>query len=154
MPAGVRQDPQLYDADTANELDYLEAEAYTGDPTIITVPGIPPFGADTIEGIDGEGWESTPAGGNPYPPKEELIKQVGKVDTDIDITLVQNNEQFSMWDAVDGVISLGWQNIDGMEEYPESRITFPFGMKMKDVADLLYEHDIIIKYEKKLKTNE
>jgi hypothetical protein len=106
--------------------------------------------SSTIVGIDGDGWDSYPASGNPYPPYENLIAQVGKVNSDIKLSLLQDNEQFSMWDGIDGVIALGWQNIDGMEEYPESRLTFSFGMKIKDVESLLYERDIIMKYEKNL----
>ena len=63
---------------------------------------------------------------------------------------MQDNEQFSMWDAIDGIVALGWENIDGMEEYPENRLTFSFGMSLKEVKDLLYERDINIEYEKKL----
>ena len=63
---------------------------------------------------------------------------------------MQDNEQFSMWDAIDGVVALGWENIDGLDDYPETRLTFSFGMKMQAVKDLLYERDINIKYEKKL----
>jgi hypothetical protein len=106
--------------------------------------------SDIVEGIDGDGWDSYPASGNPYPPFDKFIKQVGDVSWDVKLTLLQDNEQFSMWDGVDGVIALGWQDIDGLEEYPETRLTFPFGMKMKDVHALLYEKDIIMEYEKKI----
>ena len=85
--------------------------------------------SDTIEGIDGEGWDSYPAGGNPYPPSEDVIKQVGKIEGEMKLIVVQDNEQFSMWDAIDGVVSLAWENIDGMEDYPENRLTFSFGDK-------------------------
>lgn len=107
--------------------------------------------SNTLDGVDGDGWDSYPASGNPYPPFDKFINQVGKIGSDIKITLLRDNEQFSMWDGVDGVIALGWQDIDGMEEYPKNRITFPFGMKIKDVEALLYENDIIMKFEKKLK---
>jgi hypothetical protein len=106
--------------------------------------------SDTTEGIDGEGWDSYPAGGNPYPPSKEVIKQVGRIEGELSLIVVQNNEQFSMWDAIDGVVALAWENIDGMEDYPDNRLTFSFGMGMQAVKDLLYERDINIEYEKKL----
>jgi hypothetical protein len=106
--------------------------------------------SDTIENIDGEGWDSYPASGNPYPPSKDVIKQVGSIEGELQLTVVQDNEQFSMWDAIDGVVALGWENIDGLDDYPETRLTFSFGMKMQAVKDLLYERDINIKYEKKL----
>lgn len=102
--------------------------------------------SDTIEDVDGEGWEEYPAGGRPSPPRVEFIKKVGKVDTDILFTLVQDNEQFSVWDSIDGVIALGWENIEGLDEYPEKRLTFDFGMPIKAVEDLLYERDITIEF--------
>jgi hypothetical protein len=107
--------------------------------------------SDSIDNIDGEGWDEYPAGGNPYPPKDLLIQQVATFNTSLQLTLVRNNEQFSMWDSVDGVIPLGWENIDGLDDYPTKRLIFPFGMKLKDAQALLYERDITIKYEKKFK---
>ena len=106
--------------------------------------------SDTIENIDGEGWDSYPAGGNPYPPNKDVIKQVGRIEGDLKLIVLQDNEQFSMWDAIDGVVALGWENIDGLDDYPENRLTFSFGMEMQAVKDLLYERDINIEYEKKL----
>jgi hypothetical protein len=104
--------------------------------------------SDTLENIDGEGWDSYPASGNPDPPKSNVVKQVGKIGSMYKLTVAQENEQFSMWDSIDGVIPLAWQNIDGLEQYPTDRLVFPFGMKIKDVEAILYEKDIIIEYEK------
>jgi hypothetical protein len=106
--------------------------------------------SDTLEGVDGDGWDSYPASGNPYPPFPKFKIKVGKIEGDLKLTMLQDNEQFSMWDGVDGVVALAWQNIDGLEEYPKNRLTFPFGMKITDVEALLYENDIIMKYEKKV----
>jgi hypothetical protein len=54
-----------------------------------------------------------------------------------------------VWDAVDGVIALGYENIDDYESYPESRLHFHFGDTIKDVENKLYEKDLI--YNKKIK---
>jgi hypothetical protein len=107
--------------------------------------------SDTIDKIDGEGWDSYPASGNPEPPNVDLIKQVGKISGLYRLTVAQNNEQFSMWDSIDGIIPLAWENIDGLDDYPDKRLVFPFGMSIKDVEATLYEKDIIIEYEKILK---
>jgi len=107
--------------------------------------------SDTLDNIDGEGWDSYPASGNPKPPNEDLVKQVGKVKMDNNLIVIQDNEQFSVWDAIDGVISLAWENIDGLEEYPDKRLVFPYGMPLKEVTDKLYERDIRIKFKKELK---
>lgn len=108
----------------------------------------------TLEGVDGEGWDSYPASGNPLPPYSKLISDMGTVFCDDALIVAQNNEQFSMWDAVDGVMPLAWEDIEGLDEYPSRRLVFPFGMKRKDVKALLYERDITITFEKKITHNE
>jgi hypothetical protein len=79
---------------------------------------------------------------------------MGSIDGEIRLNVAQANEQFSMWDAIDGIIPLAWENIDGMDDYPTKRLAFPFGMPMSEVKDLLYERDITIKYEKKHKNEQ
>ena len=109
--------------------------------------------SDSIDNIDGEGWDSYPASGNPSSPNPDVIKQVGKIELDNHLLVAQDNEQFAMWDAIDGVIPLAWENIDGLEEYPQNRLVFPFGMLSDEVADKLYERDIRIKFKNELKEN-
>lgn len=103
--------------------------------------------SDSTDNVDGEYWDSTPAKGSPQPPYGDMIVQVGKVATDIKLDAIQDSDTFSMFDAVDGVIALAWENIDGLEDYPEPRLAFPFGMPIKDVADLLYERDVVMNYK-------
>jgi hypothetical protein len=104
--------------------------------------------SDTNENIDGEDWDAVPASGRPQPPHAEFVKAVGKVTTDIKFNLVQNSDTFAVWDAIDGIVALGWEDIDAYDEYPESRLWFSFGMDKNDVGDKLYERDIHIDYEK------
>lgn len=107
--------------------------------------------SDTLKKIDGVGWDTYPASGNPEPPKGDFIKQVGKIGSLYELTVAQENEQFSMWDSIDGVIPLAWQNIDGLEKYPIDRLVFPFGMRIEDVNKILYSKDIIIEFQKEIK---
>jgi hypothetical protein len=104
--------------------------------------------SDTIEGIDGEDWDSVPASGRPEPPHSEFVKSVGKLNTDLVFSLVQESDTFAVWDAVDGVIALCWENIDGYDEYPEVRLHFSFGMSKEEVDDRLYERDLVLEYNK------
>lgn len=106
---------------------------------------------DSLDDVDGIEWGSYPASGNPSPPYEELIQQVGKIELDGNLIVAQNNEQFSMWDAVDGIIALGWEDINGLEEYPDKRLVFPYGMKLSKVNEILYKRDIRITYIKEYK---
>lgn len=115
--------------------------------------------SDTIEGIDGDEWDAIPASGRPSPPYEEYVQKVGVLTTDeFELHVIQESDSFSVWDSVDGVIALAWENMDAYEEYPEKRLAFHFGEKIKDVESKLYEHDLILEYNKttnvKLKEND
>lgn len=105
--------------------------------------------SDSIDEIDGEDWDSYPAAGNPSPPNVDFIKKVGTLTTTLNLDVIQNSESFSIWDSVDGVISMAWENLDGYEEYPETRLFFKFGEPINSVDDKLYERDLILKYDEK-----
>jgi len=104
--------------------------------------------SDTTENIDGEDWDAVPASGRPQPPHSEFVKAVGGVTTDIKFNLVQDSDTFAVWDAIDGIVALAWEDIDAYDEYPESRLWFSFGMDKNDVNDKLYERDLHIEYNK------
>jgi len=98
--------------------------------------------SNSTEGVDGEAWDEYPASGKPEPPSQQFIKAVGLLTSEIKFDIIQKSDTFSVWDAVDGVIALAWENIDDYDEYPESRIFFKFGDTLEDVEDKLYERDI------------
>ena len=102
-----------------------------------------------IEGVDGEDWDTVPASnGNPEPPGKGYIDKVGRFETDeFTLVLIQNDEKFAVWDAVDGVVALAWENIDGYDEYPDDRVKFFYGDDLSEVTDLLYSRDIIIEWK-------
>lgn len=102
--------------------------------------------SDTTEKIDGENWDTYPASGRPEPPNDEFIKRVGKLESDLKLDVIQNSDTFAVWDAVDGVIALGWENINAYDAYPEKRLCFKFGERIEDVASKLYDKDLILKY--------
>jgi hypothetical protein len=104
--------------------------------------------SNTIKNVDGEDWDAVPASNRPEPPSEEFVKKVGKLTTNVKLSLVQESDTFSVWDAVDGIIALGWENIDEYDEYPEVRLWFKFGEEIKTVNDKLYEKDIVLEYNK------
>ena len=57
---------------------------------------------------------------------------------------------FAMWDAVDGIVAMSWENMEGYDEYPEKRLFFSFGEDIESVNDKLYEKDIVLNYNKEL----
>jgi hypothetical protein len=106
--------------------------------------------SDTLKDIDGEGWDSYPSSGNPEPPEGKFIKKTGLLNTILKLDLVQESDSFAMWDAVDGVVSMAWENMEGYDDYPEKRLFFSFGEDIKSVNDKLYEKDIVLNYNKEL----
>jgi hypothetical protein len=106
--------------------------------------------SNTLEGIDGEDWDTFPASGRPEPPHEIFIKKVGKLESSLKLDVVQNSDTFAVWDAVDGVIALAWENVNAYDSYPEHRLCFKFGETFEDVKDKLYEKDLILTPDEKI----
>lgn len=104
--------------------------------------------SDTVKNIDGYNWDVFPASGRPKPPNNNFIKKVGWLESELKLDVIQNSDTFAVWDAVDGIISLAWENIDEYNVYPEKRISFSFGETIESVNDKLYEKDLILKYKK------
>jgi hypothetical protein len=108
--------------------------------------------SDTTEGIWGQDWESKPSNGYPSPPDIEKIKKVGVLKNDIiKLSLIQNSDFFSMIDALDGVIALGWEEENELIDFNQmKRLVFKFGETEKEIKDKLYERDIVLEFEKKV----
>lgn len=96
--------------------------------------------------VDGEDWDIYPASGNPMPPHVNYIKAVGRVECKLELEVVQNSDTFAVWDALDGIIALAWEDISNYNEYPDKRTCFKFGETIKMVEDKLYEKDLAITY--------
>ncbi len=102
--------------------------------------------SDTIEGVDGHEWDAYPAMGNPKPPNKQFVKRVGRLETQMLFDVIQNSDSMAVWDAVDGLMAMAWENIDEYDEYPETRMFFKYGEDIKMVEDKLYERDLILNY--------
>ena len=113
--------------------------------------------SDTLEDIHGDDWDAYPASGMPEPPNGEFVKRVGRLTTELKFDLIQNSDTFAVFDAVDGVIALGWENLLDYDEYPDVRLYFKFGLGIDDVENALYEKDLVLDYNtssKKVKKDE
>ena len=108
--------------------------------------------SDKTEGIWGQDWESKPSNGYPSPPDIEKIKKVGVLKNEIiKLSLIQDSDFFSMIDALDGVIALGWEEENDSIDFNQmKRLVFRFGETEKEVKDKLYERDIVLEFEKKV----
>lgn len=104
--------------------------------------------SDTIKNIDGNEWDTFPASGRPEAPYDQFIKKVGRLESELKLDVVQNSDTFAVWDAVDGVIALAWENINSYDSYPDKRLCFRFGDPIQTVSDKLYEKDLTLIYNK------
>jgi hypothetical protein len=102
--------------------------------------------SDTLKDVDGNQWDAVPASGQPDPPNDVFINSVGRIETELLLDVIQNSTIFAVWDAIDGVVALAWENLDELETYPESRLIFKYGETMEDVETKLYERDLILNY--------
>lgn len=102
--------------------------------------------SNTIKNIDGEDWDLYPASGRPSAPHDIFIKKVGRLESILNLDVIGNSDLFAVWDAIDGVIALAWENINAYDSYPDHRLCFKFGETLKDVDAKLYEKDLILKY--------
>lgn len=105
--------------------------------------------SNTLENVDGEEWDTYPASGRPEPPHDNFIKKVGRLESEMNLDVIQNSDTFAVWDAVDGVIALAWENINAYDSYPEKRLCFKFGEPIQEVEAKLYENDLILQYNTK-----
>lgn len=102
--------------------------------------------SDTIKDIDGDDWDMVPASNRPKAPNEKFIKKVGRLESKLDLIVIQESDTFAVWDAVDGIIALAFENVNSNETYPDYRMSFHFGEPIAKVESKLYEKDLILQY--------
>lgn len=81
-------------------------------------------------------------------PPTEFIKEVGFLQTDeLDLELVQELGTFQVYNAVEGIIALGWEKFDEDEEIDEEieRLVFKFGEHKTEVEAKLLTLDLELK---------
>ncbi len=108
--------------------------------------------SDTTKEIDGNEWDQYPASSaHPEPPNERFIKEVGLLTTsDFKFEVIQESSLFAVFDGLDGVVAMAWEDVNDYEQYPTKRLAFHFGETFEMVKNKLYEKDLILelKYEK------
>jgi len=81
-------------------------------------------------------------------PDETIVKMVGTLKTDLfDMELVQEDGVRDIYNAVEGIIALGWEKLEEDEEIPEKRRVFNFGDTKESVDEQLYEYDLALQYK-------
>jgi len=85
---------------------------------------------------------------NDLTPDPSFIKLVGGLKTaELDLELIQNSGVFQIYNAVEGIIALGWEKLNDEGDYPEERLVFKFGETQKSVEEKLYSLDLVLKYD-------
>ena len=100
--------------------------------------------SDSTE-IDIDEWCTIPASAtsNNKSPDIEYIGLVGLLkDSDVQLELVQYSDYFGVIDAVDGVVSLGWEKFD--YDLENERLTFKFGETLESVAKKLKNRGLVL----------
>lgn len=108
---------------------------------------------DDVSNLD---WDFYPAvAGNPIPPNERFIKEIGRLETkEIKLNVIQKSDSFAIFDGLDKIISMAHENIDDYEVYPKKRLGFMFGETIEEVKNKLYEKDLILDFKYKKVKNE
>lgn len=85
---------------------------------------------------------------NDLTPDPSFIKLVGGLKTsELDLELIQNSGVFQIYNAVEGIIALGWEKLQDDQDYPEERLVFKFGETKKSIEEKLYSLDLVLNYD-------
>ena len=98
----------------------------------------------SLEDIDGEDWGTFPAHDRPQAPDEEMIELSIEFSFDIKLDLAKESSIYTMYDAVDGVVALAYENILGYEVYPDPRLVFMYGESYSNVIKKLSLYNVEI----------
>lgn len=108
--------------------------------------------AKDASAVDAEkwGWNEMPANGNASPPSSDHIDRVLSLETDkIDLICLHELNDRAYMDGYYTIHALAYQDIDDESTdmmYDELPImVFHYGMKLKEVQDILYTRDLIFK---------
>jgi hypothetical protein len=81
-------------------------------------------------------------------PDEKIIKIVGTLKTnELDLELVQEDGVRDIYNAVEGIIALGWEKLGEEDDIPDKRRVFKFGDTKESVDEQLYEYDLALNYK-------
>ena len=105
--------------------------------------------SETPEVVFGDYWYiQCPAACGDILPEESTYSEIRHLKTDMKLICAQENTCFSMQDCIDGCIALCFQDINGLDEYPDHRFIVPFGEKYNDVVDQLHILDLEFEEDK------
>lgn len=96
---------------------------------------------DVVWGID---WnDNAPNLCGDISPEPSTYNIVKRVKTILPFNVIQNNSCYSMEYAINRSVALSYINLEGLEEYPETRLVFHFGDSYSYVENELLKMNIV-----------
>lgn len=97
---------------------------------------------DNMEDWEDDTWGIFPASGRPIIPPKEVVTLSFTITTSIKLILAQNSQTFRMYDAIDGIIPIGYEDIDDYDVYPDERLVLHYGETPDEIEEKLSRLDI------------
>ncbi len=96
------------------------------------------FFSETPEVVWGNEWdEPNPSSVEDLTPEESTYSKIIEHTSKYKWQTIQETSCYSMEYAIRGCIALSWVNLNGLEEYPESRYVLHFGDTEEKVNEIL-----------------
>jgi hypothetical protein len=81
-------------------------------------------------------------------PNEDYIDLIGHLKTtEIDLELIQDSGVFDVYNAVEDIVSLGWEKLSVDDDF-DTRMIFKYGQKQELVEAILLMRDLELTYKK------
>ena len=78
---------------------------------------------------------------SPEPSTYNVVKRVKSI---LPFNVIQNNSCYSMEYAINRSVALSYINLEGLEEYPETRLVFHFGDSYSYVENELFKMNMTL----------
>jgi hypothetical protein len=103
------------------------------------------FFSETPEIVWGNNWHiQCPASCKDVLPEDTSYSLIKHLKTDKKLFCAQENTCFSLQDMIDGIIPVCFEDINGLDDYPEPyRLVLPFGLDYDEVVEQLGGLDLV-----------
>lgn len=102
--------------------------------------------SDTPEDVWGPDWDyDFPSICPEISPEPTTYSTIVRVKSNLKLCVAQEQSCYPMVNCIDGILALGWIDIEGLEEYPQNgRMVLYFGDSYLHVEAELEKHEIFI----------
>jgi len=105
------------------------------------------FFSDTPDVVWGLDWEVTvPNSLDDLTPEKSTYQKIIRIKSPLPFKTIEEISCYSMEYAIKGIVALSWVDIDGLEEFPESRVVLHFRDEIEKVKNILQELGISLEY--------